>query len=594
MRLYREEVAPRRGRYLLATACMVVVSAATSLTAWLMKDVVNQIFVSRDASMLWLISAAVAAVFVVKGAAEYLSQVILGHIGSSITASLRRRFFAQLLQQELLFFTRASSSRFVAQLIRHIDALKGTVNLLIAGLARDLLTLIGLVAVMVSQQPVLFSFAIPGVLVVVWFVGVLSSRLGAIVREEHQADVRLITAVQEAAQGIRSVKAFDLSRPLLERFEELLEQSERRANRIQDLTALTTPLTESLAGLAIAGVILYGGWRAIGAGEPPGELMAFITALLLAYEPAKRLSKLRMQLEQHLALSRSFYGFLDRKPRIVATGKALPPEAERAPLPIRFRRVSFAYSAQDGPVLRELDLTLEPGRITALCGPTGGGKSTLVDLMFRFHDPSSGRITLGDHDLRELAPAAVSRFYSFVGQDIFLFDASIGENIRLGSDGVEEERLLAAARAALLDDFVRRLPEGYETPVGEKGVRLSGGQRQRVAIARALVREAPVLVLDEATSALDPVAEQRILENVRRRHASGTIVLVSHRIAPLAIADRIVVVDDGRIVEEGGFRELVEARGAFYRLYESQLEEHDRERAVGEGPMANEAIGWRS
>ncbi len=568
-RLFQQEVAPRRRQYILTAICMAIVAAATSMSAWLMRDVVNQIFVSKDASMLWLISALVAAIFLSKGLAEYGAKVLLGRIGNSITASLRQRFFTHLLRQDLLFFVHANSSRFVAQLIRHVDAVKGTVELIVTGVVRDFLTLLGLVLVMLSQQPTLFALAIPSALAVIWFIRILASSLGKIVRAEHQADVKLIALVQETAQGIRSVKAFNLNRTLEQRFGEFTAESEHRANRINRISALTAPLTEALGGLAIAGVILYGGWMAIDTNETPGEFMAFIAALLLAYEPAKRLSHLKLQLERHIVLVENFYGFLDRKSMIAYPEEAQPVDAER-PASIGIHGLCFGYKRDEAPVIEDLDLTLEPGRITAICGPTGSGKSTLIDLLFRFHDPWRGSISIGTHDMREISAAALNAFYAYVGQDIFLFDGSIGDNIRLGRADLSEDQVMAAAKAALVDDFVQEMPEGYDTQVGEKGVRLSGGQRQRIAIARALVKQAPVLVFDEATSALDPTTEQQVLANVRRFHPHHSMVIVSHRIAPLAIADRILVLERGKIVEQGDYAQLTGTRSRFSELFSAQ------------------------
>ncbi|MBK5965350.1 hypothetical protein CCR95_14960 [Thiocystis minor] len=566
-RLLRDEVLPRRRSYLAAVLCMALAAAATAASAWLMRDVVNDIFVAKNADLLWLLSAAVAGIFVLKGLGEYGSRILLGRIGSSITASLRRRFYAQLLRQELRFFVEGNSSELVARLIHQIDAVKGAIELLAIGVARDLLTLAGLVLVMLSQQPLLFALALPGALLVVGFVRLLTAKLGAMVRQEHDADIKLISLVQETAQGIRSVKTFDLG-PKLERdFAAVACQSEQRTNHILRINALPAPLSEALGGLAIAGVILYAGWMAIAAGTSPGEFMAFITALLLAYDPARRLSHLKLQLEQHLVLAEGFYRFMDRRPAMAPPSGRMTSLPLQRPLTIRLERVSFGYGTSDSPLISDLDLTISPGRITALCGPTGSGKSTLVDLLLRFHDPWSGRVTLDGHDIRELSPALLNALYAYVGQDLFLFDASIEENIRLGREDLDEARLAAAAQVAMLDDFIQTLPAGYATPVGEKGIRLSTGQRQRVAIARALVKGAPVLVLDEATSALDPATERGVLERLRRHSQRCSILLVSHRLAPIAAADQILVLEHGKIVEQGTYAALSASLGPFATLF---------------------------
>lgn len=565
-RVVREEARPLGRSYLVAALCMALAAGATAISAWLMRDVVNEIFVAKNADLLWMLSVAVAGVFTLKGLGEYGARILLGRIGNAITASLRRRFYSQLLCQELMFFLDGNSSSLIARLVRQIDAVKGAIELVVTVMIRDLLTLVGLVLVMLSQQPLLFTLALPSTLIVILFVRLLASRLGGMVRQEYDADVSLIAQVQEIAQGIRSVKAFNLSQKLEQAFDRVVRQSELRKNRILGISALPAPLSETLGGLAIAGVIYYAGSMAIATGASPGEFMAFITALLLAYDPARRLSHLKLQLEQHLVLIESFYGFMDRQ-AAVAEPLGIAHCQPEGPATIQIEDVSFGYQVGEAPVIKGLNLTLEPGRITALCGPTGSGKSTLVDLLFRFHDPWDGRIILGSKDIRELPTALLNSVYAYVGQDVFLFDASIADNIRLGRDGVDESWLAAAGEAAMLNAFIQSLPAGYQTQVGEKGVRLSGGQRQRIAIARALVKGAPLLVLDEATSALDPITERLVLKNLRKLNPLCAILLVSHRLAPLAVADQVAVMEEGKIVEQGTYAQLARSGGHFDRLF---------------------------
>lgn len=565
-RVVREEARPHGRSYLVAALCMGLAAGATATSAWLMRDVVNEIFVAKNADLLWMLSVAVAGVFTLKGLGEYGARILLGRIGNAITASLRRRFYSQLLCQELMFFLEGNSSSLIARLVRQIDAVKGAIELVVTVMTRDLLTLVGLVLVMLSQQPLLFTLALPSALIVILFVKLLASRLGGMVRQEYDADVSLIAQVQETAQGIRSVKAFNLSHKLQQAFDRVVRQSELRKNRILGISALPAPLSETLGGLAIAGVIYYAGSMAIATGASPGEFMAFITALLLAYDPARRLSHLKLQLEQHLVLIESFYGFMDRQ-AAVAEPPGIAHCQPEGPATIKIEDVSFGYQVGEAPVIKGLNLTLGPGCITALCGPTGSGKSTLVDLLFRFHDPWDGRITLGGSDIRELPSALLNSVFAYVGQDVFLFDASIADNIRLGRDGVDESWLAAAGEAAMLNAFIQTLPAGYQTQVGEKGVRLSGGQRQRIAIARALVKGAPLLVLDEATSALDPITERLVLENLRKLNPLCAILLVSHRLGPLAVADQVAVMEEGKIVEQGTYAQLARSGGHFARLF---------------------------
>lgn len=560
------EYAPR---YVGAFAFMFVVAGCTGASAWLMKDVINQIFVEKSEAALVWIPAVVVSIYVAKGIASYFQEVMLARIGNRMVAETQTRMFDRMLTQDMDFYQRNPSGDLITRITQAAGAARDAINLLATSIGRDLLTLLSLVGVMIVQQPLLFAICALGAPIGAYVQKGLVKRIGNVGRREVHSVTAIINTMRETSQGIRVVKAFTLENTMKSRMDGAVHAVERVANKIVSVNARVNPLVDTLGGVTVAAVIIYAGWRSFTFNEPPGEFFSFITALLMAYEPARRLGRVQIRLSQSCIGVQMMYDIIDSTPGIADRPDATDLKVGRAD--IRLDGVSFSYS-EDTPVLNALTLSAEAGKTTALVGLSGSGKSTIMNLILRFWDPSAGKVSIDGQDLRAVRLTSLLRQISLVSQDVFLFEGTVRENIAAGNlDGTaSDEQIIAAAKAAYAHHFIEALPKGYDTQVGELGGQLSGGQRQRIAIARAFLKNAPIILLDEPTSALDSESEQAIQRALTQLTERRTTLVIAHRLATILNADRIHVIENGRLAESGTHRELLEAGGIYARLYEIQ------------------------
>lgn len=557
-------------RYAVALALLGVVSATTAATAWLMKDVINEVFIAKSRSALIVVAIAVLVIYLARGAASYGQGVILTKIGNAIVANGQERLTRKLLQDDVASVLTRTSSEIVQKQVMAADSARQLLLLFVTIVGRDVLTLLGLIGVMLVQDPLVSSVVLLALPVAAVLVGRLGKRMRGVVRRQVVLGVSLADQLRQVIQGFRIVKAFGMEAQMGARLAETIGEQRRNNDRAAVLHARSQPIVETLAGVAVALVILYGGWRVIGEGATPGAFFSFITALLLAYDPARRLAGARVQMEQGLTGLRIFYEMIDAKPAVVDRSDARPLADPHGA--VRFSGVHFAY-AEGAPILDGLDLLIEPGRTTAIVGASGSGKSTLLSLLLRFWHPAAGTITIGGQDIESVTAESLRAGMAYVGQDSFLFDGTIRENILVGAPGADQAAVEAAARAAHAHDFIAELPEGYATPVGELASRLSGGQKQRIAIARAFLRNAPLLLLDEPTAALDAHAEEALRQTLADLAAGRTTILLAHRLASVMRADKIVALENGRVVEEGSHADLLAAGGLYARMFRMQVGE---------------------
>jgi len=571
-RLLTEQGLVHWRKYALAFVLMVVSAACTALSAYLIGDVINQTYVNHNLTGVIVLGGITAALFAAKGLATYGHTLLLSHIGNRIVANNQRAVFAKLLSEGLSFFSDRHSTEFIARLTTGAAACTQVINLLITSLGRDLLSLIGLLAVMVVQDPLMsfFSFVVapPAFLILRKMI----RRVYGIARNQFQGGTRIIETLQETLQGIRIVKAFTLEHTMRERFDRNVASVEHEANKMARVSGRASPLMESLGGCAIAIAIVYGGYRVIDTGATPGQFFSFIAAFLLAYEPAKRLARLNIELNSALVGVRVLFEVIDSPPSEPTDIGKPPLRVEAARL--EFDDVHFSYRS-DESVLRGISFVAEPGKLTALVGPSGGGKSTVFNLILRFYDIERGKIDIDGQDVTEVSRQSLRRHIAYVGQDVFLFRDTIRENIAFGKPGASEDEIVAAAKAAYAHDFIMTFPRGYDTPVGEHGLQLSGGQRQRVAIARALIKNAPIILLDEATAALDSESELQVREAMERLCEGRTTLAIAHRLHTVSHADRIYVLEDGRVTESGRHDELLRKNGRYAAFYRLQLKEQE-------------------
>lgn len=567
-RLLAENFKSQAPWYGIAICSMIVVAGMTSASAWIMRDIVNASVVSRDLDEVFAVSISVAVIFFIKGIATYIQSIFLSKAGNNIIAQTQKKLFHHVLNQGISFYSKYPSSDLLMRITSNAQAARSVIDLIVTSFVRDLFSLIGLFAVMVIQQPSLSLFAAivgPGAIL---GVRVLTKKVRRIMEQEMASLGMIIQNVQEASTGIKVVKAFGLENFLQARMDRYVSDVERRANSIARLEAASSPIMETLSGFAIAGVVAISGIWVLREGNTPGELMSFITALLLAYEPAKRLARMRISLESGIVGVRMMYELVDHPVDLKEAEDAIDLPAGSSQ--ICFNQVDFSYM-QGQPIFRQLDLVFPAGMTTALVGPSGGGKSSIINLLMRLYDPDGGSVTIDGHDMRKLTFKSLRQRMSYVGQDAFLFSGTIRHNISLGREGATKEQIIAAAEAANAHDFIMRLPGGYDTDVGENGGNLSGGQKQRITIARAMLRDAEILILDEATSALDSESEAQIRDALTRLMKGRTTIMIAHRLSTITAAHKVVVMDNGQVAEQGTQAELLSHDGPYRKLYELQL-----------------------
>jgi ATP-binding cassette subfamily B protein len=505
--------------------------------------------------------------FILKGAATYGHQVILSKISNAILANNQRRLFAKLMNESVAFFSERHSSEFLARLTSGAFSVTQVLNLLVNALGRDLLLLIGLVAVMLMQDPYMallgFAVAPPAMLVL----RKLVKRIRGLAHSQFAGTAEILETMQESLQGIRTVKAFTLEQIMRERIDASISAVERNANKMARVSNRSSPLMETLGGFAVAGGLMYGGYSVVAMGATPGQFFSFLTAFLMAYEPAKRLARLNIELNSNLIGARKLLEIVDspsseplddHKPALTLTDSR-----------VELRDVTFAYRP-DEPVINRMSFVAEPGKITALVGPSGGGKSTVLALLLRFYDAGAGDILIDGQKISAVSRQSLRQQTAYVGQDVYLFRDTISANIAFGKAGATEAEIVAAAKAACAHDFIMGFPLGYGTPVGEHGAQLSGGQRQRIAVARALVKNAPIILLDEATAALDSESEKQVQKAIEHLCQNRTTIVIAHRLHTIMHADAILVVEGGEIVERGRHDELLRRGGRYASFFRIQ------------------------
>src|SRR4030081_3249292 len=461
-------------RYVTAFALMGVSAGATAGSAYILGQVINKAYVDKDVRGIGLLSGVIVLIFIVKGAATYGHQVILSQISNGILANNQRRLFAKLMNESVAFFSERHSSEFLARLTSGAYSVTQVLNLLVNAVGRDLLLLIGLVAVMLMQDPYMallgFLVAPPAMLVL----RKLVKRVKGLAHNQFTGTADILETMQESLQGIRTVKAFTLEQTMRERIDASIGAVESNANKMARVSNRSSPLMETLGGFAVAGGLMYGGYSVVAMGATPGQFFSFLTAFLMAYEPAKRLARLNIELNSSLIGARKLL-------EIVDSPSSEPVDDDKPALKlsdarVEFRDVGFAYRLNE-PVLNRMSFVAEPGKVTALVGPSGGGKSTVLALLLRFYEADGGDILIDGQSIIAVSRQSLRHQTAYVGQDVYLFRDTIRENIAFGKIGATEAEIVEAAKAACAHEFIMAFPLGYDTPVGEHGTQLSGGQR---------------------------------------------------------------------------------------------------------------------
>ncbi|MCD6320247.1 MAG: lipid A export permease/ATP-binding protein MsbA [Candidatus Desulfofervidaceae bacterium] len=568
-----EWVKPYWSRLLLAMVCMLMVAGATSATAYLVKPVLDKIFFEKNIRMLKILPFVVLLVYAIKGIFGYFQTYLMNYVGQRIVADLRERLYAHMIDLPLSYFGRHHTGVLMSRIINDVNLIQGAVSGAVTSLLCDSFTVLGLIGVVFYRD-----FKLACITMIVFPLAIMPVvKIGRKLRQistfsqEEMGD--LSTLMHETFGGARIVKAFGMEEHEKGRFHSINDRLFNWYMRAVSMRAITSPLMEFLGSVGIAAVIWYGGYQVIKGTSTPGNFFSFMAGVLMLYRPVKSLSNVHNTVQQGVAAAIRVFEVLDtdKEPKEKG-GIDLPPFSKQ----IVYQHVYFKYGDEGSWVLKDVNLEIKKGEKVALVGPSGAGKTTIANLLPRFYELNKGKILIDGHDISQVNLNSLRKQIAIVSQDTILFNDTIRNNICYGRPEATEEEIIAAAKAAYAYDFIQRMPQGLDTLVGERGMKLSGGEQQRLCIARAILKNAPILILDEATSFLDTESEaivQKALENLLK---DRTALIIAHRLSTIRKADKIAVVSDGQIVEQGKHEELLAKGGLYRRLYDMQFKDKDK------------------
>ena len=574
MNIYKRLVklaSPHVAKFILAMFCMLVVGGLTSALAFLVKPALDDIFMKKNMVMLKWIPVAVITIYLLKGLCNYVQIVLMSFIGQRVVADVRNQLYRAIQGQSMSFFTKHPTGILMSRITNDVNSMQGTVSEAVTSLLKDSFTLVCLIFVIFYRDWQLALVAMVIFPLTIYPIATFGRKMRSVATRTQVTMGTLTTLLQETISGARIVKAFGREDYEGSRFSRENENLLRLTLKAVSISAISSPFMEFLGGVGIAAIVFYGGYQVIQGVSTPGTFFSFLTALLMLYEPIKRLTNVNNTIQQGIAGAQRVFSIIDTVPEIQNKTGAVPlPAIWKA---IEIRNVTFRY--EDVPVLNRINLTVRAGEAVAFVGMSGGGKTTLVNLIPRFYDVSEGQILIDGLDVRDVTIESLRAQIGMVTQQTILFNDTVRNNIVYGDSGKTEADVIRAAKAANAHNFIMNLPQGYDTVIGEQGTKLSGGERQRISIARALLKDAPILILDEATSSLDTEAEIEVQEALENLMRGRTTLVIAHRLSTIRNADRIVVLVNGEIAEEGTHETLLDKRGEYYRLYQMQFKNGD-------------------
>ena len=556
-------------RFLFAAICMVVAGGLQSALPLIAKPAIDEIFMSKNIDALKWIPLAIIAIFLFKGLANYGQTILMSSIGLRIVTDLRNKLYEQIQKQSLSFFAEHPTGLLMSRITNDVQAVQTASSEAITALVKDTFMLIALVGVIFYMDWKLALIAMVVFPLTIYPISRFGKKMRKVTTSSQITMGTLNSLLQETISGTRIVKAFCMEKYESERFAAENERLFKYSMKAVSVNAISSPLMDFLGGLGIAAVITYGGYNVVQGHSTPGTFFSFIAALLMLYEPIKRLTNVNNTINQGVAGAERIFSVIDRTPDIEdRPGAVALPKISRG---IDIENVTFCYETT--PVLKNINLSIKAGEVIAFVGMSGGGKTSLVNLIPRFYDVTEGRILIDGHDIRDVSLQSLRGQIAIVTQQTILFNDTVRNNIAYGDIRKTDEDIYNAARAANAHDFILRLPNGYDSNIGELGTKISGGEKQRISIARALLKDAPILILDEATSSLDTEAEIEVQEALDNLMRGRTTLVIAHRLSTIRNADRIIALVNGEIVEEGNHDALMEKKGEYYRLYNLQFKD---------------------
>jgi subfamily B ATP-binding cassette protein MsbA len=553
----------------VAMVFMLIAGAMQAAQALLLKPVLDDVFLKKDIATLRWVPFAVIGIFFLKASCNYGQTIIMSFIGLKIITNLRNRLYQQIQKQSLSFFTSHPTGILMSRITNDVSSIQSASSEAITSLIKDTVSLFSLVCVIFYTDWKLAFVALIVFPVTIYPIAKFGKRMRKVTTSSQITMGTLTSLLQETISGTRIVKAFCMEKYENERFAAENQTLLKYNMKAVSVSAISSPLMDFLAGIGIGGIIFYGGYNVIQGTSTPGTFVSFLAAALMLYEPVKRLTNVNNTIQQGIAGADRVFSIIDRVPDIEDKPDAV--ELPSITRNIDIENVTFRY--EEKPVLKNINLSIKSGEVIAFVGMSGGGKTSLVNLIPRFYDVSEGRVLIDDRDIRDVTLQSLRSQIAIVTQQTILFNDTVRNNIAYGDIDRTEDEILNAAKAANAHDFIMKLPKGYDSNIGELGTKLSGGEKQRISIARALLKNAPILILDEATSSLDTEAEIEVQDALNNLMKGRTTLVIAHRLSTIRNADRIIALVNGQIIEEGNHETLMDKKGEYFRLYNLQFKD---------------------
>ena len=568
-RLFKDSIKPYAGKLLASLFFMAIIALTTGATAWLLDPAIEKIFLDRDEKMLILIPLAIILTLLIKGIATYIQVYLLTVVGQQIIADTQVKMFSKVIYSDLAWLNQIHSAKIISNFLYDVNLLQGSVSNSLASGMKDLLTLICLLGVMFYQDWRLATVSI----IAFPLVGLLSGRLGKRMKKaatEGQVETGVLASLlAENLDGTRIVKAYQQEESEIKKVSNSILRRMKNIIKAHITRGAASPFAEFLAGFGIAGALYYAGLRGLQGELPLNEFISFLGAMMLAFQPLRRLAAINTTIQEGFSAAIRVFNLLDQKSLINETKDSFDLKIEQGS--IELKNVTLSYIGQKGSALNNISLSIPSGQITALVGPSGAGKTSILNLIPRFYDPNNGELLIDNQDIKNVTIKSLRSKIALVSQEPILFDDTVRENICYGKKSASEDEIISAAKSAAAHEFISELPDGYDTIIGEKGFSLSGGQKQRISIARAFLKNAPILLLDEATSSLDTESEHLVQEAINSLMENRTTLVIAHRLSTIINSKKIIVLENGAVKETGTHDELIKSEGIYRKLYDRKF-----------------------